>query len=107
MKLKKDSYSNKRGGNSKVIDVFCSKCNATVLTYQKDGIGNLHRCYLNRIIGPDSLAVLYREVFDVGSLGNLMCRGCGTLIGTPMKYDDGRLAFRLVHGAWHKKLHKP
>ncbi len=106
MKLKKDSFSNARGGNSKLIEIYCSKCGMMAFLYQKDGIGSLHRCYLNRIFEPEGATGACNLASGSSQNGNLLCKGCGALVGTLMQHSDGRLAFRLVPGAWRKKLHK-
>ncbi|MFZ1654965.1 MAG: hypothetical protein WBO92_05275 [Candidatus Moraniibacteriota bacterium] len=37
---------------------------------------------------------------------NLECGSCLALIGTPMRHEDGRLAFRLIKGKYMRKLSK-
>ena len=50
---KKTGYFRERGKKAKIINVLCSKCDNLIFIYQKDGIGELKRCYLNRIIEPE------------------------------------------------------
>jgi hypothetical protein len=78
------------------------------LTYQKDGLGFLHRCYLNRILEPEEYASLQSNpnMQDIKDIPALICKSCGTIIGTPIKHTDKRLAFILRPGFFIKKLHK-
>ena len=46
--MKKDKYLRVRGGTARMLDIHCAKCGAWILKYQKDGVGQLLRCYLNR-----------------------------------------------------------
>lgn len=104
---KKDKYSNSRGGNSVFFEVFCSKCNQYILTYQKDGIGNLHRLYLDRIFAPIEFSKLQESVSSKQDIPNLFCSKCNCLIGTPMIYEkENRFAFRLIHGSFIKIKNK-
>lgn len=52
MKLKNDHYRRTRGGTSRVLEIVCSKCDALICQYQKDGSGNLRRMYLDRMVDP-------------------------------------------------------
>lgn len=102
-KIKKDKYSNARGGNSIFFEIFCSKFNKYILTYQKDGIGNLHRLYLDRIFDPIKLVELQKFVSSKQDIPNLFCSKCSSLIGVPMIYEkENRFAYRLIHGAFIK-----
>jgi len=104
-KLKKDRYRNVRGGEAHLLDIRCVKCNSLIITYQKDGIGGLLRCYLNRIMYPPELERLQYHFNrnNLKSLPNLTCKSCGLLIGTPMLYMDGRVAYRLQRGNFLKR----
>ncbi len=106
--MKKDKYFRARGSTTRLLDIHCAGCNTFVLQYQKDGVGNLLRCYLNRIIVPPKLADLQVAplINEPRDMPNLVCPHCKSIIGTPMRYDDGRLAFRLVKGAYSKKIAK-
>jgi len=97
MKIKKDKYFRKRGGIAKIIKVSCMNCGRLLFLYQKDGPGWLKRCYLNRII--------YQEGDKEKELKNLICE-CGNLVGSPMKYKDGRTAFALIRGKFKRSLFK-
>lgn len=92
MKIKKDKYRKSRGGTSMIYELSCSKCNKSLLKYQKDGVGTLLRLYVDRIIEP---------LFDPDS--NLVCLGCRNIIGIPMVYkSEKRAAFRLIRGSYSK-----
>lgn len=73
--------------------------------YQKDGPGQLLRCYLNRIFAPPALERLQHNpvITEPNSMPNLACPNCKALIGTPMRHFDERLAFRLRKGAYYSK----
>ncbi len=88
-----------------MFDIFCTACGAFVLNYQKDGPGQLLRCYLNRIFAPPELERLQRDsvIKEPCDMSNLACPSCKAVIGTPMRHDDGRLAFRLRKGTYSKK----
>lgn len=105
MKMKNDKYRRARGGSAQMLDISCAVCGAYLMLYQKDGPGNLLRCYLNRIFAPPELEALQHNpsIDEPRDLSPLVCRACGTAIGTPMRYDDGRLAFRLHHGSFAKR----
>ena len=105
VKMKRDHFRGARGGKAVMLDVFCSKCNTKVLWYQKDGVGNLLRCYLNRIYAPPELERLQNDpaIREPRDIPNLTCPSCNTVLGTPMRHSDGRLAFRLRPGFVYKK----
>ena len=103
--LKNDRYRKVRGGSAKFLDISCAACNTWILLYQKDGPGRVLRLYLNRIFAPPVLAQL-QDRADIGetkNMTNLVCSSCGVVLGSPMKYDDGRLAYNLRHGLIAKK----
>lgn len=92
-KLKNDNYRHARGGNTKIYNLFCTKCGTFILKYQKDGIGDLLRLYFDRITGLNNFA------------DNLNCPKCNSLVGTKMIYKpESRLAYRLQRGTISKKL---
>lgn len=105
IKLKNDKYRTARGGEAHLLEISCTTCSTRVLKYQKDGKGNLKRCYLNRIFHPPEFEKLqYDELIRTPKdLPNLACLTCKTIIGTPMYHDDGRLAYRLIPGKFSKK----
>jgi len=92
---KKDKFRRVRGGIARMLNIHCAVCGAWVLKYQKDGIGQLMRCYLNRIFAPPELEQLQRDlnIREPKDMPNLVCSNCQTLIGTPMRHHDQRLAF--------------
>lgn len=102
--MKNDQYRRTRGGTAEMIDVVCSHCGGRVLHYQKDGSGNLLRCYLNRIFSPEKWERLQHDkaIFSLKDLPNLMC-DCGNLLGVPMRHKDRRLAFRLIRGKFLRR----
>lgn len=106
IKLKKDRYRSARGGEAHLLDIFCSNCNSLIIKYQKDGRGGLLRCYLNRILFPPDLEALqyHYNHSNLKNLPNLTCQSCKSVIGTPMVYTDGRIAYRLQIGNFQKKL---
>ena len=103
--MKKDKYLRARGGKAYMLDIHCAQCGAWVLRYQKDGPGQLLRCYLNRIFAPLELKRLQEDpkITQPRSMTNLVCSQCGSVIGMPMRYLDDRLAFHLRKGAYTKK----
>ena len=104
--LKKDKFRNVRNGNSKLLEISCSKCNTRIMIYQKDGIGSLVRSYLDRILWPDNLSSLSKDPNIKGTkdIPNLSCESCHSLIGIPMVYaPERRLAFRLIRGTFRKQ----
>lgn len=105
--MKKDKYLAKRGGHSQMVDVLCASCGKIVLYYQKDGVGWLKRCYLNRIFAPDKWEKLQHNsnITETKDMPNLTC-DCGELIGVPMKHKDERLAYRLERGKFKRKKSK-
>lgn len=104
--LKNDRHRKERGGSAAFLTLFCSQCNAPLMLYQKDGIGSLQRCYLNRIFAPPHLEHLQHDsaVTDTNDLSALECGNCHAIVGVPMRHADGRLAFRLRRGAFFKKI---
>lgn len=91
-----------------MLNIHCAACGAWILKYQKDGVGHLLRCYLNRIFAPPELVALRYNpaVKEPKDASNLTCPKCNTVIGTPMRHEDGRLAFRLIKGRYSKKIAK-
>jgi len=81
-----------------MINLHCSKCDAWILYYQKDGDGRLKRCYLNRIFSPVELERLQRDKLHPSFIPKLKCDGCGIVIGAAIIHHDGRTAFRLRPG---------
>ncbi|MEK6855810.1 MAG: hypothetical protein AABX66_01485 [Nanoarchaeota archaeon] len=103
----KDKYFRERGKTAKIIDVSCANCGSLLFVYQKDGQGWLKRCYLNRIISPDKYSNLKnnKNIKKESDLINLICK-CGTVVGSPITYKDGRLAFHLIRGNFKRTNNK-
>jgi ribosomal protein S27E len=104
-KLKKDKFKSSRGGNSRILDIHCRKCDHIVAIYQKDGPGNLRRMYLDRILSPDELFNL--QNLNLKDIPELRCKECGQILGSPYVYEkENRLAFRLFVDTVIKRTHK-
>lgn len=103
--LKNDRYRKARGGKAFVVSVICTQCKNEVLVYQKDGDGQLKRCYLNRILSPKLLERLQHDttIRHQEDLADLRCSACDVVVGNPIRHHDGRLAFRLRRGFFQKK----
>ncbi len=104
VKLKKDRFSARRGGGTKVLNIFCSACGNLVLIYQKDGSGPLLRCYSDRIFYLKKYMV--KDLGYVREMPKLICSKCDTLIGVPTRYkkhNENRLAFKMVSASFKKK----
>jgi len=106
--LKNDRFKRSRGGSSRLYDINCVECGSRVLIYQKDGSGNLLRCYIDRIFEPKIYSALQMDKsLQVKSLPVLKCLDCGEIIGFPMLYvrwRENRLAYRLKKGSFYKQL---
>lgn len=103
--IKKDKYKSSRGGYSRILNVFCRKCENLVLVYQKDGPGNLRRLYLDRILNPKEKVNLQSKGID--EVPALKCSKCGKLLGTPYIYPkEKRLAYRLFQDSVVKRIRK-
>ncbi len=104
--LKRDSYREARGGYARFLNLYCARCGAHVLLYQKDGPGVLYRLYLDRIFAPQELTNL-QDADEVSHVPNLTCRSCGALLGTPYIWEEeNRKAFLLKDGSVVKKIGK-
>ncbi|MEO8886659.1 MAG: hypothetical protein ABI367_11390 [Mucilaginibacter sp.] len=108
LETKKDKYRKARGGKARFLDVICVNCRQVLLLYQKDGDGNLLRCYLNRIFAPSNYEMLQNDaaIREPKDMPNLICSNCNEVIGVPMRHVDGRLAFRLRQGHFSKRKSK-
>jgi hypothetical protein len=103
--LRKDRFLKMKGGTSKILMINCDRCGSYILTYQKDGIGGLKRCYLDRILDPSSLVGLHNNprITSAKSVQQLTCLNCRGVIGVPMRHHSGRLAFHLLPGTFRKR----
>lgn len=105
IEFKKDRYQKARGGNSRLLNLSCSKCNSFVALYQKDGPGSLKRIYLDRIFSPDYLVGIDATAFK--KLKPLTCQNCNQILGVPYLYEkEDRPSFRLFDGTISKKINK-
>lgn len=108
LRMVKDSYRSARGGSSMIFEIDCAKCDDPALLYQKDGPGQLLRCYTDRILWPPEVAVSAKEASSTKELGSLACQNCGNTIGGAMIYKpEQRLAFRLIKGSYKKSRYQP
>jgi hypothetical protein len=103
--LKNDRYRRARGGKAFIVEIGCAACGFLVLVYQKDGDGQLKRCYLNRILAPADLERLQHnpQMQSPGVVPQLICRNCRVVIGSAIRHHDGRIAFRLRQGYFTKQ----
>jgi len=103
--IKKDKYKSSRGAYSRILNVFCRKCEKLVLVYQKDGPGNLRRLYLDRILDPKYLLNIQdKEIEDISAL---KCSKCGEVLGTAYIYPkEKRPAYRLFQDSVVKRIRK-
>lgn len=94
--FKNDKYKKVRGGYSRLLSISCQKCGEHICNYQKDGLGNLRRMYIDRIISPEVSI----------SRKDLSCSK-NHLIGVKIIYDkENRPAFRLFVDSITKKIIK-
>ncbi|MAG47825.1 hypothetical protein CL617_04420 [archaeon] len=105
IKIKKDKYKSSRGSHSRILNISCRKCESFVLTYQKDGPGNLRRLYLDRIFSPKNLTDLGKK--SIKEISLLKCKKCDETLGNAYIYEkENRKAFRLYQDSIIKKIRK-
>lgn len=98
IKIIYNSYTKCRG-TPQLLQIFCSKCNNYIMTYQKDGPGELLRCYFDRIHLPKELNKRQFEHFKKSEAPKLECSTCDSVIGVPMIYEkEKRPAYRMNKG---------
>lgn len=103
--IKRDKYKSARGGYSRLLNIFCRKCEKLVAVYQKDGPGSLLRMYFDRISFPEDLVGLQKN--NIKDVPTLKCKICGEIIGSPYIYPpENRKAFRLYQDSVIKKVKK-
>lgn len=104
-KLKKQKGAS---GNDKIYDIVCGKCGQKAFTYLKLGKGMILRCYLSRILEPSRFERLLEDssIRKASDLPNIQCTQCEEVLGVPIKRQDGRYAYRMRQGYFHKKLQK-
>ena len=105
MVFKKDKYKSGRGKYSRLLNIFCRVCGQKILTYQKDGPGNLRRLYFDRIYSPKEWTNL--ESKPLSAVEILKCPKCKEDIGTPYIYKkENRKAFKVYQDAIIKKIER-
>ena len=101
--FKNDNYSKVRGGYSRLIDVSCRKCGTYILTYQKDGPGNLRRMYLDRIVFPKKHQMFAEKKLD--NIASLKCKECKELLAYPYIYKkENRISYKVFVDSLIKKI---
>jgi len=95
MKIIKDKYLQKRGGSAKILNIYCQKCFNKLFTYQKDGVGQLKRCYINRI--TDNIKLIDNALY---------CPKCKERIGFGIIHTDKRQTIKLIRGTIIKKKYE-
>lgn len=95
MKFIKDSFSDSRGGRSRLLELSCGKCKSVIGTYQKDGPGPLKRLYFDRLFRHASRK----------SGKDYVCTDCDFILGRVVMYEkEKRLAIRLYQDSVAKKV---
>ena len=103
--FKKDIYWKTRGKYSRCLRICCRKCGHLILTYQKDGAGNIRRLYLDRIFSLSNFFNLQNKKLE--KISALKCAGCKEILGVPYIYPkEKRKAFRLFQDSIIKKVIK-
>lgn len=103
--FKKDQFKSNRGTWSRIMNIYCRKCENHLLVYQKDGPGNLRRMYMDRIYDPPKLVDLQNKALK--DVPDLKCSKCGEVIATPYIYEkEKRKAFKVYQDAVVKKIRK-
>lgn len=93
--MKTDTYSQARGGWSRMLDISCDNCGEHLCYYQKDGPGPLKRMYIDRMTGAPAEGA------------NLVCGSCGFELGIKTVYQkEARPAYRLFQSSVKKKVIK-
>lgn len=76
-----DQFRTNRGGYSKFLYIYCSKCGEALYLYQKDGPGPLKRLYYDRIHAPE-------EASQPETLGTVIsCSHCHYRLGISDIYE--------------------
>ena len=103
--IKRDKYKAARGGYSRLLNIYCRKCENAFLVYQKDGPGNLRRLYLDKICAPQDMSGL--QALNIKDVPALKCKKCAEILGSPYIYKkEKRKSFRLYQDAIIKRLRK-
>lgn len=107
-KIKKDRYRQERGNTSEMLEILCSSCESELFVYQKDGPGNLIRCYVDRIAWLPEVSDLEKNNSDDNKkMSALKCPSCENVIGVPMVYaPENRSAYRMIKGSFIKRKYQ-
>ena len=90
-KILKGRFYRRYHSLTSVLYIYCARCSAKVLAYQKDDKqGFLKRCYFNRIIMP--YGITKRELVHKKKLS---CPKCGAAMGRRVLFK-GRRAFAVA-----------
>lgn len=99
-----DTFRKARGGKAMMLTLYCASCNSPLLLYQKDGTGNLYRCYIDRILYPIKYRQMLSQFNNVKRFPQLKCQYCNAAIGTPMVYEkENRFAYGLFVGKFYRR----
>lgn len=97
-----DQYTEARG-EPQMLEITCRKCNAWCMDYQKDGLGRLLRCYVDRIYHPSALRNKVFTQRNLKNTSNLSCVECSTSLAEPIIYKrqypkpEIRPAYRILN----------
>lgn len=113
--LKQDQFSKNRGGESLLLKLSCRNCHTQLMIYQKDGEGDLKRCYFDRIYwlkipsnnsnNPSTILINPTET-ELNYYNLITCSHCQTVIGYPSIYlPEKRLALQLEAQALQEEIY--
>jgi hypothetical protein len=80
-----DQFTESRG-EPKMLEISCKKCHTWIMDYQKDGPGNLLRCYVDRIYHPSALRERTFTNQTIKTVSDLKCSKCHTCLAKPIIY---------------------
>ncbi len=99
----------KKSGKGINYKITCGNCGSHVMEYFKSSPGALKRCFIAHISNPNSfIKTDFTKVENKADLENICCPKpqCQILIAVPMTYKDGRLAYRMLTGKFHRQKMK-
>ena len=73
-------------GDPVMLEISCRKCSNWVMDYQKDGPGNLLRCYVDRIYHPRALREKQFTYRNITTIESLQCSNCASVLAIPIIY---------------------
>lgn len=82
-----------------MIEIQCTQCKAFIARYK--GSGEVDLLFLDSVIKPNSLADLNSS--SKSDLPPLVCNECSRKLGKPTADETGRLAYKMIKGAFRKK----